>query len=109
MWSASTGSVKWGLVRCRITTPFEAKTHLLQPLDRVAQSETIAITRHGRGRGLLVPAGPRQVNDLLRRSSTGCANCAGCGAQVVRKNRATSCSRRMEYALKKPVSVYDNQ
>jgi prevent-host-death family protein len=34
---------------------FEAKTHLSQLLDRVAQGETIAITRHGVPAALLVP------------------------------------------------------
>ena len=37
---------------------FEAKTHLSQLLDRVAQGETIAITRHGEPAALLVPVRP---------------------------------------------------
>lgn len=37
---------------------FEAKTHLSQLLDRVAQGETIAITRHGTPAALLVPVQP---------------------------------------------------
>ena len=37
---------------------FEAKTHLSQLLDRVANGETIAITRHGEPAALLVPVRP---------------------------------------------------
>ena len=37
---------------------FEAKTHLSQLLDRVAQGESIAITRHGEPVALLVPVRP---------------------------------------------------
>jgi prevent-host-death family protein len=41
---------------------FEAKTHLSQLLDRVAQGETIAITRHGEPAALLVPVRPAAGN-----------------------------------------------
>lgn len=37
---------------------FQAKTHLAELLDRVAQGETIAITRNGEPAALLVPARP---------------------------------------------------
>ena len=37
---------------------FEAKTHLASLLDRVAQGERIAITRHGVPAAMLVPIGP---------------------------------------------------
>lgn len=36
---------------------YEAKTHLSQLLDRVAQGERVTITKHGRPVAVLVPAG----------------------------------------------------
>ena len=52
---------------------FEAKTHLPQLLERVAQGEEFTITRHGKPVARLVPAAPakpkpdvRQVIEELR-------------------------------------------
>ena len=40
---------------------FEAKTHLAELLDRIAQGERITITRHGIPAALLVPVGDTPV------------------------------------------------
>ncbi|HKI36930.1 MAG TPA: type II toxin-antitoxin system prevent-host-death family antitoxin [Gemmataceae bacterium] len=48
---------------------FEAKTQLLQLLERVARGEKIVITRHGRPVAMLVPASaedPRDVGAVIR-------------------------------------------
>lgn len=45
---------------------FEAKTHLAALLDRVANGETIEITRRGRPVAKLVPAGADESRDLTR-------------------------------------------
>jgi prevent-host-death family protein len=55
---------------------FEAKTHLHQLLDRVAQGEEIAITKHGKPVARLVPAvlpkaDVRQVIEELKAFSKG--------------------------------------
>ena len=39
---------------------FHAKTHLSQLLERVAQGESIAITKHGRRMAVIVPAGGKR-------------------------------------------------
>ena len=44
---------------------FEAKTHLPELLQRVAQGESILITRHGKPTALLVPA-PEMVEKDVR-------------------------------------------
>ena len=51
---------------------FEAKTHFPRLLDRVAQGESVAITRHGRPVATLVPAAHdgervREAMDRIRR------------------------------------------
>ncbi len=40
---------------------YEAKTHLTQLLERVAQGEKITITRHGVPIATLQPAGPKKA------------------------------------------------
>jgi prevent-host-death family protein len=57
---------------------FEAKTHLPQLLERVAQGEEFTITRHGKPVARLVPAAPakpktdvRQVVEELKAFSKG--------------------------------------
>jgi prevent-host-death family protein len=42
---------------------YEAKTHLPKLLERVANGETITITKHGVAVAMLVPAGERQKRD----------------------------------------------
>ena len=43
---------------------YEAKTHLPALLERVAQGETIAITKHGKPVALLVPPPPQGTKDV---------------------------------------------
>lgn len=49
---------------------FEAKTHFSQLLDKVADGETITITRHGVPVAQLIPAAtskdPRALEDLVK-------------------------------------------
>lgn len=66
---------------------FEAKTHLPQLLERVAQGEEFTITKHGKPVARLVPAVPakpkadvRQIIDQLKAFSRG--NTLGEGATV---------------------------
>jgi len=57
---------------------YEAKTHLSKLLDRVAEGERIAITRHGVPVAMLVPADPGiarpviEVIAALRKLRRGC-------------------------------------
>jgi prevent-host-death family protein len=39
---------------------YEARTHLSELFDRVAQGSTVLITRHGRPAAMLVPAPPEE-------------------------------------------------
>lgn len=66
---------------------FEARTHLPQLLERVAQGEEFTITRHGKPVARLVPAVParpradvRQVIEELKAFSKG--NTLGAGVTV---------------------------
>jgi prevent-host-death family protein len=42
---------------------YEAKTHLSQLLDRVAEGERVTITKHGRPVAVLIPAGEEPAMD----------------------------------------------
>ena len=66
---------------------FEAKTHLPQLLERVAQGEEFTITKHGKPVARLVPAVPaklkpdvRQVIEELKAFSKG--NTLGAGVTI---------------------------
>ena len=48
---------------------FEAKTHLPQLLERVAQGEEFTITKHGKPVARLVPASPPRPSPTCGKSS----------------------------------------